>query len=114
MLKVKIFMNSAIEEVLSFRCCSLHNQNLEMHVDNSGDETLTVPGRFDLMNESNTLECRHLFPPWEQKIAPGSGVAFYCTMDESEWAKYDQLRIYDADGLSYSFNIDEITTYVDF
>ncbi len=111
MLKVKIIMNSVMEEVLSFRCCGLHNQNLEMHVDNNGDEPVTVPGRFDLINSNATLECGHLFPPWGQTIQPGSGVAFYCSMDESEWKQYESLMIYDMEGSSYSFVIKEITDY---
>ena len=111
MLKVKIIMNSVMEEMLSFKCCGLHNQNLEMHVDNTGDRPLTVPGRFNLENEKGKLECSHLFPPWEQTIQPGTGVAFYCSMDESEWNQYETLTIFDDEGKAYSFSVGDITEY---
>ena len=112
MLKVKVIMNSVIEEVLSFKCCGLHNQNLEMHVDNFGDRPVTVPGRFNLENDDGILECGHLFPPWGQTIHHGTGVAFYCSMDESEWEKYEVLTIFDAEGNTYRFFIKEITGYI--
>jgi hypothetical protein len=111
MLKVKIIMNSVMEEVLAFKCCSIPNQNLEMHVRNTGDRPVIVPGRFNLENEKGILECNHLFPPWEQTIQPGTGVAFYCSMDQSKWERYQTLTIFDAEGNSYSFSIKEITDY---
>jgi len=100
-----------MEEILAFKCCNLPNQNLEMHVNNLGDQPITVPGRFDLENEKGTLECSHLFPPWGQTIQPGTGVAFYCSMDESEWEQYQTLTIFDDEGGIYSFSTKEITEY---
>ena len=111
MLKVKVIMNSVMEEILSFRCCNIPNQNLEMHVDNIGDLPLTVPGRFNLGNEKGTLECSHLFPPWGQTIQPGTGVAFYCSMDESEWEQYETLTVFDNEEKSYRFLVKDITEY---
>ncbi len=111
MLKVKIIMNSVMEEILSFKCCNLHNQNLEMHVDNLGDHPITVPSQFNLEDENNALECVELFPPWGQTIQPGAGAAFYCSMDESEWERYITLTIFDQEGCSYSFAIKDIIDY---
>jgi hypothetical protein len=111
MLEVKIIMNSVMEEILAFKCCNLPDQNLEMHVNNIGENRVTVPGRFNLENENGILECSHLFPPWGQTIQPGSGVAFYCSMDESEWEQYSKLTVFDEDGNTYSFSIKEITEY---
>ncbi len=112
MLKVKIIMNSVMEEILAFRCCNIPNQNLEMHVDNTGDQPVTVPGRFTLENENGILECSHLFPPWGQTIEPGTGAAFYCSMDESEWERYQTLTIFDGEGNTYRFSTKEVTGYL--
>ena len=93
MLDVKIILNSAMEEVLGFKCCGLPDQNLEMHVRNLGDHPVTVSGSFRLENEKETFACNHLFPPWEQRIPPGDAVAFYCSMDEPIWNRYSTLAI---------------------
>ena len=111
MLNVKVIMNSFMEEVLSFKCSSLHDQNLEMHVLNRGDHPVTVPGYFRLENENASLECRHLYPPWEQTIKPGEGAAFYCSLDPLVWGQYRYLTIVDSEGNSYKFSIKEITEY---
>ena len=34
MIDIKVIMNSSVEEVLSFKCCNLHDQNLEIHLKN--------------------------------------------------------------------------------
>ena len=111
MLEVKIIMNSVMEEILAFRCCNIPNQNLEMHVNNVGDRPVTVPGRFVLENEKSSLDCSHLFPPWDQTIQPGEGVAFYCCMDESEWKRYKTLTVFDKNGNAYKFHTNDITEY---
>ncbi|MFO8101692.1 MAG: hypothetical protein R6U37_05970 [Dehalococcoidia bacterium] len=111
MLNVKIIMNSYMEEVLSFKCSSLHNQNLEMHVLNNGNRPVTVPGYFKLENEDDILECRHLFPPREQTIQPGDGAAFYCSLDPQVWEQYRYLTVFDQEGNPYRFPIKDITVY---
>ncbi len=111
MLEVKIIMNSVMEEILAFKCCSIPNQNLEMHVNNVGDHPVTVPGRFILENDKDSMDCSHLFPPWDQKILPGDGVAFYCSMDESVWDQYSTLTIFDKESNAYRFSMEEITSY---
>lgn len=111
MLEVKIIMNSVMEEILAFKCCNLPDQNLEMHVNNAGDQPVTVPGRFVLENEKGRMDCSHLFPPWPQKIEPGDGAAFYCSLDESVWRQYSRLTIFDIDGNAYSFYTGEVTDY---
>jgi hypothetical protein len=109
MLDVKIIMNSAMEEVLGFKCCGLPDQNLEMHIRNIGDHPVTVSGSFDLENEKETLTCSHLFPPWEQTIPPKEAVAFYCSMDESVWNRYQTLTVSDKEGNVYRFSTNKIT-----
>jgi len=111
MLSVKIIMNSCMEEVLSFKCSNLHDQNLEMHVLNKGDRPVAVHGHIVLENEEDILECNHLFPPWEQTVRPGQGAAFYCSMDPLVWEQYETLTIVDKEGNPYRFSIKEITEY---
>jgi len=111
MLSVKIIMNSVMEEILAFKCCNISGQNLEMHVHNLGEHTVKVPGRFILESENDTLDCSHLFPPWEQEIDPGGALAFYCSLDPLLWDRYQTLTMFDQDGASYSFPIAEITEY---
>lgn len=111
MLEVKIIMNSVMEEVLAFRCCNIPDQNMEMHVNNVGDQPVIVPGRIVLENEKDSMDCSHLFPPWDQKILPGEGVAFYCSMDESDLEKYSALTVFDTEGNTYKFSTKEITDY---
>jgi len=110
MLDVKVIMNSCMEEVLGFKCCGLPDQNLEMHIRNAGDNPVTVCGTFNLENETETLTCGHLFPPWEQTLQPGAATAFYCSMDESVWNRYQILTISDKEGNAYRFSIKEITS----
>ncbi len=104
-------MNSAMEEVLGFKCCNLPDQNLEMHVRNIGDHPVTVSGSFILENEKESLDCNHLFPPWEQTIPPGRATAFYCSMDEAVWNRYQMLTISDKEGNPYRFSIKKITDF---
>ena len=40
MLEIHVIMNSSIEEVLSFKCCNLHDQNCEIHLKNIGTEPI--------------------------------------------------------------------------
>ncbi len=103
MLKLKIIMNSNLEEVLSARCVGLHNQNLELHVQNNGDETVTISGGYVLENNTETFKCGQLFPPWEQPIYPGRTLAFYSSMDENIWNKFNTITISDTKGNGYSF-----------
>jgi len=110
MLDVKVIMNSCMEEVLGFKCCGLPDQNLEMHIRNTGAYPVTVYGTFRLENETETLTCSHLFPPWEQTIPPGAATAFYCSMDESIWNRYQTLIISDKEGNTYRFSREKVTT----
>ena len=110
MLDVKVIMNSCMEEVLGFKCCGLPDQNLEMHIRNTGEYPVTISGAFRLENETETLICSHLFPPWEQTILPGAATAFYCSMDESVWNRYQTLIMSDKEGNAYRFSRKKITS----
>lgn len=107
-LTIKTFMNSAVEDVLAFRtCCSLKvfDQNLEVHIKNSGDRDLKVPSYFDLTGEFGTRRVDTLLPHGEQALAPGQTIAFYCTMDEKQWEQAREMVFYDSRGNAYSTDI---------
>ena len=51
MLEIRLIMNSAVEDILSFKtCCGLKmfDQNLEIHLINRGPSPVVVPSCFDL------------------------------------------------------------------
>ncbi len=111
MLTIKVIMNSCMEEVLAFKCCNIPNQNLEMHVRNVGDRPVTVLSRFSLENDRAVWDYGLLFPPWEQTLAPGEAVAYYCSMDPLLWEQYAVISLFDKEGRVYRFPTREITEY---
>jgi len=101
-----VIMNTAVEDVIAFKCCSLPDQNLEIQVRNTGNRPVMVPGYFKLDAKSGeSLRIDHAYPPWGQTLEPGDSVAFYCSMDERVWEKYRTLTIFDGDGNGYSVPI---------
>ena len=92
-----------MEELLSARCAALHNQNLEIHVYNKGKKPVSMAGYFILENSCETNKKVNLFPPWKQIIPPQRAKAFYCSIDEKVWEKYDKIILFDIEGKSYSF-----------
>ena len=108
MIDVTIIQNSSMEDVLAFKCCNLHDQNLEIHIRNTGKETITIPGYIELENETDTIRCNHLYPPWERCLSPGEMMAFYCHMDRKMWNQFQTMIILDADGNRYRFPIEDM------
>ena len=98
MLRIKLLMNSSIEEVLDFKCCNLHGQNLEIQVTNAGAEPLLVPSRCDLEGDQDTLPLDFLYPPGVHPLLPGETLAFYCTLDERVLSQYRRIVFYDSAG----------------
>ncbi len=96
-------MNSSMEDVLSCRCAGLHNQNMELHVYNTGNQPVTIQKYFVLKSITETYKCENLFPPWEQTIAPGCATAFYCEFDQNNWKNYHTIVIYDIEDNEYRF-----------
>ena len=110
MLEIHIIMNSAVEDILSFKtCCSLrmYDQNLEIHVRNGGISDVVVPSWFDLEGEFGSHRVETLVPHGEQRIVPGQTIAFYCYMDEAVWAKARSLVFHDSEGNRYPIPIPE-------
>lgn len=105
MLDVKFIMNSAVEEIFSFKtCCGLmrvFDQNLEIHLRNMGDKPLLVPNYFDLVGTHGSSRVETLTPPGAHYLAPGDILALYCSMDPQVWDKSRQAVFYDMEGVEY-------------
>ena len=104
MLKIKPIMNSSAEDVLSFKtCCSLRvwDQNLEVHVTNTGDKEIEVFSYFDLAGKNGTKRVENLMPHGKHRVKPGHTIAFYCYMDEKEWEEAEEIVMYDVEGRAY-------------
>jgi len=94
-------MNSSIEEVLSFKCCNLHDQNLEIHLKNQGKEPITVPSACILVNEKEQYQINTLFPAGGFTIPPGEAQACYSSLDEALYVKYQWIVFEDNQGREY-------------
>jgi hypothetical protein len=103
MLEVKIIMDSSVEDVIAFKCCSLPDQNLEIHLRNTGDRALAIPSFFVLENDAEQKKIDNVYPPGGIRVAPGEFTAIYCPMDPTEWARYRTIVFSDSDGCSYRF-----------
>ncbi len=96
-----MIMNSSIEEVLSFKCCSLHDQNLEIHLKNQGREPVTVPSACRLVCEKDNYLIDTLFPAGGITIMPGEAQACYSSLDEDIYLKYQWIVFEDNQGQEY-------------
>lgn len=108
MLEIRPIMNSSAEDVLAFKtCCSFNawDQNLEIHVKNTGNRTVVVPSHFDLEGEAGSKRVDNLMPNGEQRIEPGRFLSFYCFMDEQLWKRAGRIVFYDSDGNRYPVKI---------
>ena len=108
MLRIKPIMNSSAEDVLAFKtCCSLRvwDQNLEIHVTNTGDKRVEVNSYFDLVGKNGAKRVENLMPHGKQRLKPRQTIAFYCYMDEKEWEQAEKIIFYDDEGGMYSVNI---------
>jgi len=101
MIEIKVLMNSSIEEVLSFKCCNLHDQNMEIHLRNNGQETVTLQGSCSLVNKEDQYRIDCLFPGGPYTIPPGEVVACYCTMLDEVFGRYSGIVFKDTEGQEY-------------
>jgi hypothetical protein len=109
MLGISIFMNTSMEEVIAFKCCALPDQNLEIHLHNSGTETIVVTSRFVLDNGPKPLTITAVYPPGGIKLAPGQTAAIYTSMDERVWAQYRSISFEEQGGRLHNFAINTNT-----
>ena len=100
MIEIKVFMNSSVEEVLSFKCCNMHGQNLEIHLKNPGPEPLSVPGSCELVGEREEDRFRidNLFPPGPYRLPPGEPQACYCSLADEVFDRYEWIVFTDTGG----------------
>jgi len=108
MLEINIIMNSAVEEIFAFKtCCGLKlmDQNLEIHITNTGQIPVTVSSWFDLETEDGSRRIANLTPAGEHRLAPGEMIGLYCYMDEELWNKANSLAFQDLDGKVYPVRI---------
>jgi hypothetical protein len=101
MLQIRVIMNSSIEEVLSFKCCNLHDQNCEIHLKNIGTEPILVPSSCELTGKIPVLRIDTLYPGGTYTILPGEVTACYCTLAEEVLDRYDSIIFTDAEGRQY-------------
>ncbi|MDI6795669.1 MAG: hypothetical protein QMD09_01925 [Desulfatibacillaceae bacterium] len=105
MLGITIFMNTSMEEVIAFKCCALPDQNLEIHLHNTGKEALSIKSRFVLDDGPKPLTITAVYPPTGIKLAPGQTAAIYTSMDERVWEQYRSIRFEEQGGIFHSFAI---------
>jgi hypothetical protein len=107
MLEIHVIMNSSIEDVLSFKCCNLHDQNCEIHLKNTGPDPITVPSSCELIGEDSEVRIDTLYPGGTYTIAPGDVTACYCTLAEDVFAKYQSIVFTDTEGREYHAPLSE-------
>jgi len=99
MLEIHVIMNSSIEDVLSFKCCNLHDQNFEIHLKNLGSAPITVPNSCELVSEKDErFRIDTLYPGGTYTILPGEVIACYSTLAEEIYARYEKIVFTDTEG----------------
>jgi len=107
-LFIRPIMNSSVEEIFAFKtCCGMRvfDQNLEIQITNQKDYPVYVQSTFDLLDPSGAHRVETLMPHGTQRIASGETIAFYCTMDESRWAKAEKIVFHDTEGEEYPLRL---------
>jgi|YNPNPStandDraft_1061719.scaffolds.fasta_scaffold03771_4 hypothetical protein len=102
MLKIDVIMNSSVEEVLAFKCCHLMDQNLEIHVTNLAREPVRVKNSCELVRGEERLRIDYLYPPGGYTIQPGDTVAFYCTLSDEVFERYESIVFRDDRGREHT------------
>jgi hypothetical protein len=101
-LTIKVIMNSDMEALFAFKCCTPADMNLEIQLRNTGQEPIVVPSRCDLEGPRETKRIPNLFPHGGLTIPPGQIAAFYCTMDEDMLARYEHISFQDSQGRTHT------------
>jgi hypothetical protein len=107
-LFIRPIMNSSVEEIFAFKtCCGMRvfDQNLEIQITNQNDYPVYVQSYFELLDSSGVHRVETLMPHGMQRIASGETIAFYCTMDESLWARAEKIVFHDIEGKEYSLEL---------
>ena len=107
MLEIHVIMNSSIEDVLSFKCCNLHDQNFEIHLKNVGTDPITVPNSCELVGEDGRFRMDSLYPGGPYTLAPGEATACYSTLADETYAQYESIVFTDTEGRQYGAPLKE-------
>ena len=110
MLEIKVIMNSSIEEVLAFKCCHLMDQNLEIHLKNSSQELVTIPSSCELVNEEGRFIIDYLYPQGGYTIHPGETVAYYCSLSDAVFEKYQSIVFRDTLGREHRASLEAVAS----
>lgn len=108
MLRITPLMNSSCEEVFGFKTCcgaKTFDQNLEIHLKNTGTETIGVHSRFEIVGAHGTKTIDNLMPQGILKIPPGQIKAFYVYMDQVLWENSSKMKFFDEKGKLYDVAI---------
>jgi hypothetical protein len=92
-VKVKIDCNSIAEDVLSWKCCGLHNMNMELTVLNEEPEAVFVSSEIELVGKDASEKIRYLYPGGTQKIEAGDLLSFYFFYDEFAFKKHTMVSV---------------------
>ena len=101
MLDISAIMNSPVGEILAFKCCALPDQNLEIHLRNTGDRAVVLSGFFWLESKAGSTKVSNIYPPGDITVPPEDVTAVYCYLDSSEWDRYDTIAFFDLSGRPY-------------
>jgi hypothetical protein len=107
-LIIRPIMNSSVEEIFAFKtCCGMRvfDQNLEIQITNQHQDPVYVQSYFDLLDPSGVHRVETLMPHGTQRIGSGETIAFYCTMDESFWARAEKIVFHDTGGREHSLKL---------
>jgi len=100
MIRIRVFMNSSVEAVLSFKCCSMHDRNLEIHLTNLTGEPVTLAAGCELRDGRGEAPHRidALFPAGPYRLLPGEPLACYGTLLDEIYDRYDWIVFRDDRG----------------
>ncbi len=114
MLKIKVIIGSACEDIFSKKCCNYPDQNLEIQLTNQGEIPLTVPSFCDFLagfsegGRGNIKRVDYLMPHGSIRLKPGQSCSYYCWMDEYKFKEYTHVIFYDDEGREYRFPLNEL------
>jgi hypothetical protein len=100
-LKVRVLMNSSLEDVLGWKCCNLQGMNLEIHVINAGGKRLAVKSEAELEGPGLAERIDYLYPQGVHALEPGEALSFYCSFDERRFGKFTNIIVKDGAGARY-------------
>jgi hypothetical protein len=105
-LVIEVILNSAVADVIGFKCCNLPDLTLELHVKNTGETEARLSGQgFEMEDAEGRRAPWNLYPPWEQVIAPGASAAFYAAMDEAAWSVVRVVHARDREGEEWRWEV---------